>query len=112
MTTALQGNNAGVRPSVIDLAGRVVEYLPRTDLLTALEIRRRMRELRTLAREEGIELPMPAMWIAKLEMHGFVVDLQTGAFGHVLADSRDTAPTAEAWAMHNRGELPRWGGGE
>ena len=49
-----------MRPSVVDLAGRVVEYLPQADLLTALEIRRRMRELRTLAREEGIELPMPA----------------------------------------------------
>lgn len=72
---------------------------------------RAARELIELAQAEGIKLPLPAGWIAKLELHGFVVDLVTGEFGHVLPDSRGNAPTAEAWALRERGEVPRgeWG---
>ena len=48
------------------------------DLIATLEHKRRAREVRELAAQEGIPLPMPAEWIATLEALGYVVDLHTG----------------------------------
>ena len=43
-------------------------------------------ELKALAQEEGIDLPMPAEEIAALEAEGHVVDLETG---EVIVDGAD-----------------------
>ena len=51
-----------------------------SDFNTRIEHKRRTRELRELAEEEHIPLPMPPEWIATLEALGFVVDLITGAW--------------------------------
>jgi hypothetical protein len=63
------------------------------DLTASLERQRRERELLELAASEGIELPLPAKWIARLESKGIVVDLVTGAW--MLDDVRYT-PTEQA----------------
>ena len=95
--------DAGVLPAVVDVAGRVLESLPRADFTVRLEIRRRTRELIELAKEEGIKLPMPAGWIAKLELHGYVVDLETGSFGLLHDDDRPVRASLEAWALRSDG---------
>lgn len=47
----------------------------------------RITELETLAREEGITLPMPPAKIVELENRGYVVDLTTGVvLGAITAE--------------------------
>lgn len=48
------------------------------DLSSQIGHRQRCAELRQLAEEEGISLPIPPQLIATLEMFGYVVDLKTG----------------------------------
>ena len=89
MTTQLRPNVSG--PAIGDLVIRI-------------EIRRRTKELRELAAEEGITLPMPAEWIAALEAAGIMVDLVTGEWQS--PDGVRYAPTAAARKMAARREDP------
>lgn len=78
-------------------------YVPLSDMTTRLEIRRRAGELQELAASEGLALPMPAAWIATLELAGYAVDLQTGEW--VAVDGVRYMPTEQALQMAARGEL-------
>ena len=55
------------------------------DMIATLEHKRRARELRELAAQEGIPLPMPAEWIATLEALGYTVNLHTGEWTDAAA---------------------------
>lgn len=75
------------------LVSSIVFDLAPGDLVTRLATNRRIRELNELAAAEGLRLPMPAAWIATLELAGYVVDLATGKWS--TADDVRFAPTAE-----------------
>lgn len=63
----------------------------------------RIRELIDLAAEEGIDLPMPAEEIVRLEAAGYVVDLETGAIdaaGPEFWERRIAATPTAADALH------------
>ena len=69
----------------------------------------RIRELIDLAAEEGIDLPMPAEEIARLEAAGYVVDLETGAIdsaGPEFWAARIAATDAAADALHPQPPAP------
>lgn len=74
----------------------------RTDFVSRLEFRKRTQELRQLAQEESISLPMPAEWIAVLEALGYVVDLVTGDW--TPADGVRYMPTEAAQRLHATAE--------
>lgn len=70
------------------------ERMMGADFVARLDYRRRERELRELAAEEGIVLPFPVHWIVALELAGYVVDLVTGEW--TPADELLYSPTAQA----------------
>ena len=55
----------------------------------------RIAELEELAREEGIELPLPAHMIVAYERSGYIVDLCSG----MIYKSVTVAPSAHAKAV-------------
>lgn len=67
------------------------------DLIATLDHKRRAREVRELAQEEGLLLPMPAEWVATLEALGYTVDLVTGKWTD--AAGVEFWPTEQAYTL-------------
>lgn len=74
-----------------------------TDIDARLAFRRRVEELKALALEEGLRLPLPPHYIATLEALGYVVDLVTGEW--IDADGVRYMPTQEAQQLRRDGPL-------
>lgn len=74
-----------------------------TDIEARLAFRRRVEELKALALEEGLRLPLPPHYIATLEALGYMVDLLTGEW--VDADGVRYMPTQEAQLLRRDGAL-------
>mgnify|MGYP000855960946 FL=1 len=74
-----------------------------TDLIASLAFKRRVDELKALAAEEGLSLPLPAHYIATLEALGYMVDLVTGAWTD--ADGVRYMPTQQAQQLYRDGAL-------
>ena len=74
-----------------------------TDIDARLAHRRRVEELKALALEEGLRLPLPPHYIATLEALGYMVDLLTGEW--VDADGVRYMPTQEAQLLRRDGAL-------
>jgi hypothetical protein len=74
-----------------------------TDIEARLAFRRRVEELKALALEEGLRLPLPPHYIATLEALGYVVDLVTGEW--IDADGVRYMPTQEAQQLYRDGAL-------
>ena len=74
-----------------------------TDIEARLAFRRRVEELKALALEEGLRLPLPPHYIATLEALGYMVDLLTGEW--VDADGVRYMPTQEAQLLRRDSAL-------
>ena len=74
-----------------------------TDIDARLAHRRRVEELKALALEEGLRLPLPPHYIATLEALGYVVDLLTGEWTD--ADDVRYMPTQEAQQLRRDSAL-------
>ena len=74
-----------------------------TDIEARLAFRRRVEELKALALEEGLRLPLPPHYIATLEALGYMVDLLTGEW--IDADGVRYMPTQEAQLLRRDGAL-------
>ena len=74
-----------------------------TDIEARLAFRRRVEELKALALEEGLRLPLPPHYIATLEALGYMVDPLTGEW--VDADGVRYMPTQEAQLLRRDGAL-------
>lgn len=76
--------------------------------ITAEDIEQRRAELRTWSTETGRPLPLPAEWIIRLELSGYVVDLETGQRSRPPATA--ATPTAigiaaaRVWTAHKEND--------